>query len=80
MKTAVKLSGLFFASIGSGLLLMIWSFQEAWISATPVPDPEHYRIRAKLLLISSVPAFAGTIVVVFVRRRKAAGNRNDLHL
>jgi hypothetical protein len=53
-------------SAAIGLLLMVWSFQEAWISATPVPDPEHYRICAKLLLISSVLAFAGTIVVLFV--------------
>lgn len=51
---------------GFGLLIMMWAFQNAWLSATPVTDPEIYKTRAILLFPTSIIILALSMILYFV--------------
>lgn len=57
--------------ICAGFYFMTWAFQSAWLSATPVIDPEIYKTRALILFpVSILTIGVGILIFVCMRRNK----------
>jgi len=54
-----------------GLYIMVWAFQAAWISITPVINPEIYKTRALFLFpMSLILIIQSIILYIYLIRRK----------
>jgi hypothetical protein len=54
-----------------GLYIMTWAFQNAWISSTPVSNPEIYKTRALFLLpMSLIILIQGVILFLKIGKGK----------
>ena len=51
---------------GFGFLIMMWAFQNALLSATPVTDPEIYKTRAYFLFPMSIIILALSVILYLV--------------
>ena len=53
-----------------GFYLMFWSFQSAWISATPVANPAHYKKEAVVLFWLSIAVIAIACGMAYLFRKR----------
>jgi nitrogen fixation-related uncharacterized protein len=56
--------------VALGLYIMTWAFQSAWLSATPVADPEIYKTRALFLFPLSILIVSVGAAIFFCGRQK----------